>query len=205
MEQFSFVFTIFFMLLGPVKIIPAFAALTRDATPEFKREVALRGTLIATGACAFVVLAGEALLGKYHISMDALRIAGGMVLLIAALKTIFPRAQATSSSSGTPTALQLAVAPVAIPIIVPPAGTAALLIFTMLAPQYPGMMMAIVICLAIVMVLDFLVMYFNDRVVKTPGLMLGIQVLGSILVFMQVALAIETMLVALRNMGISKV
>jgi hypothetical protein len=31
MEHFPFIFTIFFMLLGPIKIIPAFVGLTNDA------------------------------------------------------------------------------------------------------------------------------------------------------------------------------
>ena len=148
---------------------------------------------------------GEALLGKYHISVDAVRIAGGLVLLIAALHSIFPRAQSTSPDTGGSTALQLAVSPVAFPTVVPPAGIAALLIFIMLAPQYPGMMQAVAICLAIVMVLDFLVMFFIDQVMKTPGLMLVLQVLGSVLVFMQVALATETILIALKHLGIAKV
>ena len=89
MEEFSFVFTIFFMLLGPIKLIPSFAGLTRGADARFKRDVAIRGVVIAAALCVFVALAGGALLGKYRISIDALRIAGGLVLLIAALQVIF--------------------------------------------------------------------------------------------------------------------
>ena len=32
MEQFPFIFTTFFMLLGPIKLIPAFAGLTKGLT-----------------------------------------------------------------------------------------------------------------------------------------------------------------------------
>jgi len=205
MDQFSFIFTIFFMLLGPLKLIPAFAGLMRGADVRFKRDVAIRGVVIASALCVFVALAGGSLLGKYHISLDAVRIAGGLVLLIAALETIFRKGQSSSPSSGTPTAIQLAASPVAVPIIVPPAGVAAILIFMMLAPQYPGMTQAVAICLAIIMVLDFLVMYFIDRVMKTPGLMIVLTVLGSVLVFVQVALATQIILVALKNLGVFKV
>ena len=51
------------------------------------------------------------------------------------------------------------------------------------------------------MVLDFLVMYFIDRVMKTPGLTIVLTVLGSVLVFVQAALAINMMLVALTSLG----
>jgi multiple antibiotic resistance protein len=205
MEQFSFIFTVFFMLLGPLKFIPAFAGLTQGADSRFKRDVAIRGVVIASVLCAFVALAGGTLLGKYHISLPGLRISGGLVLLIAALQLTFRKAQPSSPGSGTPAAIQLAVSPVAVPMIVPPAGVAAILVCVMLAPQYPGAMQAVAICLTIMMVLDFLVMYFIDRVLKTPGLMIVLTVLGSVLVFVQVCLAIETILNGLKGLGVIKV
>jgi multiple antibiotic resistance protein len=205
MEEFSFVFTIFFMLLGPIKLIPSFAGLTRGADARFKRDVAIRGVVIAAALCVFVALAGGALLGKYRISIDALRIAGGLVLLIAALQVIFHKAQPSSPGSGTPAAIQLAASPVAVPMIVPPAGVAAILIFMMLAPQYPGMTQAVAICLATMMVLDFLVMYFIDQVMKTPGLMIVLTVLGSVLVFVQACLAMQMFLAALKSLGVFRV
>jgi len=205
MEQFSFIFTIFFMLLGPIKLIPSFAGLTRGADARFKRDVAIRGAMIASTLCAFVGLAGGILLGKYRISIDALRISGGLVLLFAALQVIFQKAQPSSPGSGTPTAIQLAASPVAVPMIVPPAGVAAILIFMMVAPEYPGMTLAVALCLVTMMVLDFLVMYFIDRVMKTPGLMIVLTVLGSVLIFVQAALAIEMILNALKNLGMIQV
>jgi multiple antibiotic resistance protein len=203
MEMFSFIFTIFFMLLGPAKLIPLFAGLTRGADARFKRDVAVRAAVIASVLCVFVALAGGTLVGKYRISIDALRIAGGLVLLISGLQVIFQKAAHARPPSGTPTALQLAVSPLAAPGIVPPAGVAAILICVMLAPEFPGMGQAIAICLAIMMALDFLVMYFIDRVMKTPGLTIVLSMLGSVLVFVQVSLAVEIVLNALKGRGVA--
>lgn len=202
MEQFAFMFTTFFMLLGPIKLIPAFAGLTQGSDVRLKRSVAIRGTVIAAALCGFVALIGATLLGKYRISLEALRISGGLVLLISALQVIFQRTQPTRPSSGTPSALQLAAAPVAVPMIVPPAGIAVILVCVMLAPQYPGTPQAFAICLAVMMVLDFLVMYFIDRVLKTPGLGLALTVLGSVLVFVQVCLGMQTILNGLKGLGV---
>jgi multiple antibiotic resistance protein len=201
MEKLSFIFTIFFMLLGPVKLIPLFAGLTQGADARFKRDVATRAAVVASVLVVFVALAGGTLVGKYRISIDALRIAGGLVLLIAGLQTIFQKAPPSSPRPGTPTALQLAVSPIAAPGIVPPAGVAAILITMMLAPEFPGMEQAIAICLATMMVLDFLVMYYIDLVLKTPGLMIVLTMLGSVLVFVQVGLAVEIILNALQGLG----
>jgi multiple antibiotic resistance protein len=71
------------------------------------------------------------------------------------------------------------------------------LIFMILAGQDPGMKLAVGICLAAIMVLDFLVMFFIDRVMKTPGLMIVLTVLGSVLIFVQASLAINMILVGL--------
>lgn len=197
MERFSFVFTIFFMLLGPVKLIHSFSGLTQGADLRFKRAVAVRGVLIASALCAFVLLAGMSLLGKYRIQLDAVRIAGGVVLLISALRTIFIKSTPPTPVAGA-TPIQLAVSPVAVPIIVPQAGVAAILIFLMQAPSNPGIVPLIVLSVSIMMVLDFLVMYFSDTVVKTPGLAIVLSVLGAVLVFIQACLATQMILVGLK-------
>lgn len=201
MEQFSYVLTIFIMLLGPIKLIPAFAGVVRERDEAFKRAVAVRAALITAAVMAFVALAGGSFLAKYHISIDGLRIAGGLVLLLAALNTIFGKAQAPAPASGDATPLQIAISPLVTPVIVPPAGVAAILIFMMLAPEYPGMPKAVGIALAIVLVLDFLAMRFYRGLAK-PWLLQVLQVLGAVLIFMQVGIAVETILNALRHLGI---
>lgn len=209
MEPFSsvflFVFTILFMLLGPLKLIPTFAGLMQGADSRFKKAVAIQGTAIAVAICAFVVLAGGALVVKYRISVDAVRISGGLVLMLSALKAIFQNSHSPVPSSTTTTASQLAASPVAVPCMVPPAGIAAILIMMLLAPQYPGMLQSVIVCLGIMMVLDFLVMFFIDQVMKTPGLMVILFVLGSALVFVQVCLAVQILIIALKNLGVIQV
>jgi multiple antibiotic resistance protein len=108
MEEFSFIFTVFFMLLGPIKLIPSFSGVTRGTDVRFKRSIAIWGVVIASVLCAFVALSGETLLGRYRISIDAVRIAGGLVLMISALLAIFQKAQPPNPGTGTPTAVQLA-------------------------------------------------------------------------------------------------
>lgn len=204
MEQFSFIFTIFFMLLGPIKLIPTFATLTRGTDLPFKRSVAIGGSVIASVLCVFVALVGTSLMSKYHISIDVLRLSTGLVLLLSALLVVFQKAQPILPVSGTPSPLQIASSPVAVPMIVPPAGIAFILVCMVLAPQHPGMMQAVAICLTIIMTLNFLVMFFIDRIIKTPGLGLVLTVLGSVLVFVQICLAVQTIVNGLQGLGVFK-
>jgi len=187
------------MLLGPLKLIPGFFKLTHEADRLFKRELAVKASLIASATVAFAAVAGGEATARFGISLDAVRLAGGLVLLISALNILFPRGDAPRAESGKTNVLQLAMSPVAMPMIVPPAGIAAILIFVMLAPENPEIRSAIALALSAMMVLDFLVMFFIDHVVQIPGLSLVLQVFSAVLVFIQVALAIETFMTGFRG------
>lgn len=202
MNSYPFIFTILFMLLGPLKTIGPFAKVTQDVDVRFQRAVAIRATLIAAILMAFVVYPGGNLLNKYHISSEALNISGGLVLLVAALRTIFNEATAHPKISAETPPLKAAASPVATPIVVTTAGVAAILIFTLSAPRYPGMMQVVIVSLAIILVLNFLAMYFNRAIVSIGPLMLVLQLLGAVLVFIQVALAVDTMLSGFRGLGL---
>lgn len=202
MERFSFIFTVCFVLLGPIKIIPAFARLTLDTEPSFKRRLAVIGTLGASAICLFVALAGRGLVNRYQLSLQALQIGGGLVLLLSALNVIFPRVEPQMHPMATRTPLLIAISPLATPIIVTPAGIAAILIFIMNDFRYPNMDQTLALVLSIILALDFLVMFFNAKIMRIPGLLPTFQVIGAVLVFIQVALAIETMLQALRTLGV---
>jgi multiple antibiotic resistance protein len=202
MERESFILTIFFLTLGPIKIIASFAKLTHSFDLKFKREVAVKGILVASGICLFVALLGQNMLRNYNISLEALRLAAGLVLLLSALNSIFPTVQPANQPVSQPTAIQLAISPVATPMVVPPVGIAAILIFVMLTPEYPGMDFAIAKGLLTMLALDFLVMFLIDKILKVPGLMMVLQVFGSVLVFFQVALAMQTILGTLKSLGV---
>ena len=191
------------MLLGPLNVIPAFAAATREKDEAFKRATAIQAIAIAAVVLALLCVAGTSLLAEYEISIDGVYLAVALVLLLSALNKIFGnRPHAHITAKATP--LQTALAPLVTPVIIPAAGVGALLAFVMLSPQYPGGMQAIVVALTIIVVLDFLVMFFNSAVIRIPGLMMLLQLLGDVLIFIQVALAMETMIAALRSLGIAK-
>ena len=198
----AYVSTIFFLLLGPIKIIPVFAKITSDADPRFRRELAIKGTLVATVICAIVVLGARTFVAKYQLGLDAVRISGGLILLISALNAIFPRHENAAPAGAPRSALQVALSPLASPVIVTPAGIAAIILFELLVAQIPGGERTIVTALAVVMALNFLVMFFNGVITKFPGLGLVLQLMGTVLVVVQLALAVQVLLISLEALGI---
>ncbi|WP_017716436.1 MarC family protein [Kamptonema formosum] len=201
----KFIFTIFFLTLGPVKIIAPFARLTHEATPKYRRDVAILASVIATAVVLLVALLGHRLVVKYQLSLDALRLAGGLVLLLSALFNTFPHLQPPLEVPKTqPTALQLAINPIVSPIVIPPVGVAAILIFTTLFQENFWMHLSIIASLLSVMFLDFLAMLFADKIIKVPGLMQVLNLTAVVLTFVQVALAIQVILIVLKNLGIAR-
>lgn len=204
MQSFEFIFTVCFVLLGPIRLIPAFAKLTAGREPGFRSKSALWGTLLATLVCVFVLLMGDALVGKYRLSLPALQLSAGLVLLLSALRTIFPPVVTSdvAPAAAAVSPLKFAVSPLATPTIVPPAGIALLLIIVMVAPKYPGMLQALATSLGVIMALNFLVMFFNAPILRVPGLLPVLQLLGGVLIVIQVALGVDSMLSAFRGLGL---
>jgi len=123
----SYVYTIFFLLLGPLKIIPDFLKLTRGTDRAFKRDLAIKASLFSSVIVFFVAFTGRKTILKYQLSLDSLRIAGGVVLLISALKMMFTKGEPLDSPPDRSRTLQLAMSPVSMPMIIPPASLKRLL------------------------------------------------------------------------------
>lgn len=117
--------TTFFATIGPLDAAAMFTALTANHSAQYRRTMAIRGVLVATGILVTFALAGELLLTTLGISLAALRTAGGILLLLIAIEMVFAR-----SSGGTSTTedeaqeaiekLDISVFPLATPMIAGP-------------------------------------------------------------------------------------
>jgi multiple antibiotic resistance protein len=84
----SFVFAIFFVTLGPLKIIPPFFFTTHELDQKARLAIALKSTMLAAlilFATAFVALA---LLNNWRVSRETLLTTGGLLLLVGSLRAL---------------------------------------------------------------------------------------------------------------------
>ncbi len=188
------------MLLGPIKLIPGFAGATRGKDASFKRSAALWSTMIAVLVLAFLIFLGGMFVDKYRLSIDSIRIAGGLVLLLSAILSIFAKPSPPAELPENVKPLTLAASPIVSPVMIPAAGVAAVLIFMLLAKEIPGMELAVIVAAGVIITMNFVVMYFNEKILAIPGLMLVLQLLGAVLIFMQTALAIDTIIDGIRHL-----
>jgi len=208
MIDLSFMFTIFFLTLGPIKTIPAFFRLTHDATPQFRQHIALRATLISFAVCVFIALIGRNILVKWHISPASLKIAGGLILLLSALKIIAMQPQPTRGEKVTAettlsAATQLALSPLATPVIITPYGVVAIVFYMFIAKGSQVLELQILGMLTLMMVLNYLGMIFARQILMVIGLPI-LLVIGWVFAVMQAALGIEVILNTFQELGIVK-
>src|SRR5689334_12408784 len=81
-DTFLLALSTFFATLGPADLILVYAALTERSTRAERQQFALRGALVATAILVFFAVFGQALLSLFGITLPALRIAGGVLLLL---------------------------------------------------------------------------------------------------------------------------
>ncbi|MBO3760315.1 MarC family protein [Ciceribacter sp. L1K23] len=123
-------FTTLLVTVDPPGLAPLFLGLTQGMTSTQRRQVAIRGSLIAFGILTVFALFGASILGALGISMGAFRIAGGLMLFAIAFEMIFEKRQERKEKT-TDTAItkdhihNLAVFPLAIPLIAGPGAISA--------------------------------------------------------------------------------
>ena len=124
----------FFVVIDPPGCAPIFASLTGGAAPAHRRAMAIRSVAIASGILLFFGLFGEDLLRALGVSLEAFRIAGGIMLFLIAIDMVFEkrterrenRAQEVSASE----AEDVSVFPMAIPMIAGPGSIASIMLLT---------------------------------------------------------------------------
>lgn len=200
--DFPYALMVFFLTIGPIKIIPVFAHLTHGDERPDPRRVAVYATLFATAICVAIGLLARTLVARYRLAVPTLQLTGGLILLIWSLNAIFGRSDAAAKAQDGASAMQIALAPLATPMIMTPAGVAALMVFVLLAPGVPDGYQMVASALALVMAMNFLVMFYNDRIVNRRWLLVPLQLLGAVLAVAQLAFAVQVILNALHAIGV---
>jgi multiple antibiotic resistance protein len=195
----SQVFVLFFVMLGPIKIIVPFALMMGDAEEQSCRKLAVHAFAIASVTTLVAAAAGRAILENWHVSLGALLIAGGVILFLVALRLVL---QQYADAPLTPPDLPLSGAAIrlAFPTIVTPYGIATVIILLSISPD-SFYVMGITAALIGVMVLNLLAMLYARKILKAIGIM-PLQIVGSVLSVLQVALGVQMILGGLRIIGL---
>jgi multiple antibiotic resistance protein len=133
-------FITFFVIIDPLGLIGIFNGLAQGMSAKNKQRLAVRGTAVGSVVLLLFALGGQQLLSAVGISLPAFRAAGGILLLLIAIEMIFQNRAERRKETATKTAEEppvddLAIFPLAIPLI---AGPGAITSVLLLASRYKG-------------------------------------------------------------------
>ena len=143
-ELFLSAFVTLFVVIDPPGCAPIYAGLTKGATPQQARSMALRATWIATIILLVFALFGQQLLGALHIELNSFRIAGGLMLFFIAFDMVFEKRTQRRESraekiAATPEIEDVSVFPMAMPMLAGPGAIAAVMLLMNEAAGWPEM------------------------------------------------------------------
>ncbi|PZF76543.1 MarC family protein [Aestuariivirga litoralis] len=183
------------VVADPVLMSALFLGITHGMTREHRREVALRGSIIAFCILLAAGLGGAKLLDLLGISLSAFRIAGGLLLLSAAAEMVFDRRSERLKSTVEQAITvdhvkNIAAFPLAIPLMAGPGAITAMILLAGRAEGRITWLVSLYGVAALVMAACFVAFLMAERISKLMGVT-GRAVLTRLLGIILAALAVQ--------------
>jgi len=111
------VFTGFFAIMNPIANVPIFSAMVEDADKETKRKISRKATFIAFLIVLVFVLLGKFIFELFGITIPAFKITGGILIFFVGFEMLQSKKSAVKHLKDTDFDENIAVSPLAIPIL----------------------------------------------------------------------------------------
>ncbi|HEX3635248.1 MarC family protein [Paraburkholderia fungorum] len=181
------------LITDPLGNIPLFISCLRGVSPKRRTIVILREVAIAFAILLVFMVVGDGFLRMMSLTDQSLRIGGGIVLFLIALRMVFPHPDGPlggDTRGGEPL-----IVPLAIPAL---AGPSALATVMLLTSQAPGKMLEWIGALTVTMIVCAIVLMLAERIQAWLGeraMMAFERLMGLVLV----AISVEMMLGGIRS------
>lgn len=175
------------VIMDPLGNVPIFLALTRDQSRRARRHAALQAVTVAAGVIVAFALFGQWILLLLGISLEALQVAGGLLLGLVALNLLRPAEEDPAAQSGGDR--NVAFVPLGTPLLAGPGAIAATMLYIQRADGAGGLLSVAVGLVAAHLVVYLALRYsvFLDRLLKENGINLISRVMG----FLLAAIAVQ--------------
>jgi MarC family membrane protein len=191
-HSFVSAFVLLLLVLDPFGSLPIFISVQKGVAPERRTRVALRETLIAFTVLLVFMLAGQGFLNLMRLSERSLEVAGGVILLIIAIRMIFSGGAEVYASDSQREPL---IFPLAVPLLAGPSAMATVLL---LASRQPDRMLHWIGALTLAMALSGIVLLTADRIRRWLGSSM-VSAIEKLMGLVLTAIAVEMVLAGLKR------
>ncbi len=182
-EPLSVLFGLLFTLVGPIKVIPAFHAMTSEMGVQERNWLAIKAAAYGALGIGLAALIGSAQIDKVGISPGTIGTAAGLVLAIVGLMPLIGIETKTEPAT-PPDALSLAF-----PVLLPPHAFGLILLISLYIPSTEGRL-GIAIVGAILMAINAVAMLLAVPILKRVGIT-PLRIFGAVFGILQLALGIQ--------------
>jgi len=190
MEAIAFFFYAFasiFVIVNPVGGLITFIALTAGMSARERREIAKRSVMIACILAIIFAISGELILRFFGVTVDCLRVAGGILLFIVALDMLHARVSRESVTAeeikDATKREDVSVFPIAMPLLTGP-GAITTVIVVIRTGQTLELKIITILAILLTFALSYLIFRFADvinRILGVSGSLVVTRVMGLLL------------------------
>ena len=166
-----------FLIMDPLGNVPIFLVVLEHVAEHRRRYIILRELIIALIVMLLFLFAGPAMLRTLGISPEAVAIAGGLVLLIIAIRLIFPLRGSSVMGDDDEDHGEPLLVPLAIPLLAGPSLLATLMLRAnsgnILQHTLPALLLAWAASAVILLASPFLYRIFGNRGLKAMERLMG--------------------------------
>lgn len=181
-----------FVVMDPVGLAPVFVALAGGRPAADQVRMARRAVRVAGAVLLAFALFGPALLEYLGISLDAFRVAGGLLLLKIAVDMVFAHRERETDEEKAEASLRedISVFPLAIPLLAGPGAMTSVMILTAEARGVPGGFFIVLGAVVVVLLLAYAALVLATRLARLLG-RTGVNVVTRVLGVLLSALAVQ--------------
>lgn len=163
-------FTSFFTLTNPLGAMPIFMTMTMELDAERRKKVALRAMIVSFVIMLGFAVSGDFLFRFFGISINSLRIVGGIIFLIMGMDMLQARLVKTKVKESEVRSYvnDISVTPLAIPMLCGPGTITNAIVMWNNAGNWE-MRGVMVLAIALVLVLVYCILRGSSRIIKLLG------------------------------------
>lgn len=175
------------LVMDPLGNVPIFLSLLKDIDQKRRRRIIMRELLIALVIMLLFLYFGQNILDVFSLQQESVRISGGIVLFLIALRMIFPSDKKLAHTEEA----EPFIVPLAIPLVAGPSTIATLILMTRQeSNQSYSLLLALLLAWSVTAIILMSAPWLY-RVLKSRGLAAMERLMGMLLIMLSVQMLID--------------